>query len=123
MFDGIGEDVGFALAIFSGILLGANDYCLGAVKAVNTVDDLVKAAHLLDLFGVDVEQILLDGAIRTYSHNDNSSFFVLVAWAINLLQNVAGSTNDGNGAVGWRDKSAFLEVPILGKVFAEGVGV
>ena len=123
MLDGVGEDVGFAFAVFSGILLGANDYSLGAVKAVNTVDDLVEAAHLLDLLGVDVEQVLLDGAIRTYTHNNNSSFLVLVAWAIYLLQNVAGCTHDGNGAVGWRDKSAFLEVPILGKVFAEGVGV
>lgn len=104
MLDGIGEDVGFAFAIFSGILLGANDYCLGAIKTVDTVDDLVEAAHLLDLFGVDVEQVLLDGAIRTYSHYDNSSFLVLVAWAINLLQNIAGSTHNGNGAVGWRDK-------------------
>ena len=73
MLDGIGKDVCFAFAIFLSILLGTDDNGLGAVHAVNAVDDLIEAPHLLDLLGIDVEQILLDGAVGINAHDNHEA--------------------------------------------------
>ena len=56
MLDGISEDVGTALAVGLCVLLGAENNGLGAMQAVDAVDDLVEAAHLLELIGIDVEK-------------------------------------------------------------------
>ena len=59
VLDGISKDVGAALAVGLGVLLGAEDNGLGAMQAVDAVDDLVEAAHLLELLGIDVEELFL----------------------------------------------------------------
>ena len=59
MLDGIGEYFCLALAVLLGVLLGANDDGLGAIASVNPVKHFVQTLHLLYLFGVDVEEVLL----------------------------------------------------------------
>ena len=57
MLDGIGEDVGFTFAILLGILLGTDDDSFRAMHAIDAVYNLVQAPHLLNLLGIDVEQM------------------------------------------------------------------
>ena len=59
VFDGVGKDIRFAFAILSGVLLRAEYNGFGAVKAVDAIDHGVETTHLLKLFGIDVEQVLL----------------------------------------------------------------
>ena len=89
MFDGIGEDFSLAFAVFTGVLLGTYDYCLGAMHAVDTVHYLIEAPHLLYLLSVYVEQILLDGTVRAYTHDNHSGFLILIAWTVDALQHVS----------------------------------
>ena len=102
-------------------MLGTDDDCLGAIKAIDAIDDLVEATHLLNLFCVDVEQVLLDGTVRADTHDNHTGFLVLIALTVDFLQHVASGTYDGDGAAGGSDEPRLLEVPVLGEVFTEGV--
>ena len=86
MLDGIGKDLCFAFAILTGVLLGAEDNGLGAVQLVDAVDNSIQALHLLKLFGVKVKQVGLYRAVRSYSHDDDSRFLVVIAREIELFQ-------------------------------------
>ena len=119
MFDGIGEDFSLTFSVFTNVLLGTDDYCLRAMHAVDTVHYLIEAPHLLYLLSVYVEQILLDGTVRAYTHDNYSGFFVLIAWAVDALQHIAGGFDNGYSAACRGDEPCLLEVPVLGKVFAE----
>ena len=55
MLDGIGKDIGLALAALLRILLAAQYDCLAAIDLVDAVDDGIKAFHLLELFCIIVE--------------------------------------------------------------------
>ena len=57
MFDGIGKDFGFTLAVLLCVLLTAEDDGLGSIDFVDAVDDCIKPFHLLKLFCIVVEQV------------------------------------------------------------------
>jgi hypothetical protein len=64
MLDGIGEDTSlYVFAVLLGVLLGADDESFGAVAFVDAVYHLVELPELLDVFGIEVEEILLQRAV------------------------------------------------------------
>ena len=85
MLNSIGEDICLALAVFLGVLLSPKYYCLAAVKSVDPVNNFVETFHLLELFSIDIEEVLLDRRIRANTHDDDSGFLVLVALPIDSL--------------------------------------
>lgn len=64
---GVGEDVGLAGdgeaggGVAADVLLATEDDGLSALQAVDAVHDGVEAAQLLELLGIDVEEVLLQG--------------------------------------------------------------
>lgn len=83
MFDGIGENFGAAFTVGTGVLLGADDDGFGAIALVDAIDYLVKSFHLFDLFGGDIEEVLLDGAVgRDTHHNDFSLNSPLISFIV-----------------------------------------
>ena len=103
MLDGIGEDISLALAVFLGVLLCTKYYGFAAVESVDPVNDLIEAFHLLELFCIDIEEVLLDRRIRTNTHDDDSGFLVLVALPIDSLQYFVSRLDYGNRRTAWRD--------------------
>jgi hypothetical protein len=55
MFNGIGENISLAFAVFLCVLLRSQDDCLSTVEPVNPVNHFVEPLHLLELFSIDVE--------------------------------------------------------------------
>ena len=84
VLDGIGKDISLTLAILLGVLLGTENDGLASMQSVNPVYHLVKPLHLLELFSVDVEEVLLDWRIGPDAHDDDSCLLVLVALTIDL---------------------------------------
>ena len=123
VLDGISEDVGTALAVGLGVLLGAENNGLGAMQAIDAVDDLVEAAHLLELLGIDVEKVLLDGAVRTNAHDNDACLLILVALTIDLPEHPVGCLDDADGGTGGGKEAYLLIVPVLCQVLAEHVGI
>ena len=104
MLDSIGENICLdLLAVFSCVLLRPQHNSLRALHTVNPVYYFIKPLHLLELLGVDVEEILLDGRVSTNAHDDDTCFFVLVALTIDGLQHLVGGLNDGYSGTGWGD--------------------
>ena len=105
MFDGVREDLCLAYTILLGVLLGADDDGFGAVEFVDAVDHIVKSLQLFDLIGSDIEEVLLDGAVRRDSHHNDTSPLILYALNENPIQHLAGCLNDGDRRTGGRDQS------------------
>ena len=64
MLDGVGEDTSlYVFAVLLGVLLAADDDGFGAVAFVDAVYHLVELPELLDVFGIEVEEILLQRAV------------------------------------------------------------
>ena len=122
MLDGIGENIGFELrsslltlgrvhasmALLSlyrslapfrlaYILLGTEDDSLASMQSVNPIYHLVKPLHLLELFGIDVKEVLLDWRVGTDAHDDDSGLLVLIALAVDLAQGLVCDLRDSNG--------------------------
>ena len=95
MFDGIGENIGFSFPVLLGVLLRPQHNSLGALHSVNPVYYFIEPLHLLELLGVDVEEILLDGRVCTNAHDDDTCLFVLVALTIDVLQDLVGGLHYG----------------------------
>ena len=83
------------------------------MHAIDTVYHLVEPLHLLELFGIDVKQILLDGRVWADVHDDDTSLLILVALTINRLQDVRSSLSDGNGRAAGCNQPFLLKVPVL----------
>ena len=122
MLDGVGKDIGFAFAILLGVLLAADDDGLGAVAFVDAVYHLVELPELLDVFGIEVEEILLQRAVGGDAEDDDASPLVEVALVVDAFQHLLRRLHDVDGGTAWRDKPLFLVSPALGQVFAEGIG-
>ena len=95
VLDGIGEDVGLASAVLARVLLRAEDDRFGAVDFIDAVDDAVQAPHLLELFGVDVEKVLLDRRVGHDAHHNHTCLLILVTFTENGFQHIAGGLHDG----------------------------
>lgn len=79
MLDGIGKDIGLPFAIFLSVLLTAKNNGLRAIDLIDAVNDGIQTLHLLELFSIYVEKILLDGTVRPDSHNDDTGFLIMIA--------------------------------------------
>ena len=123
MLDGIGKDIGFTLAIFLCVLLGAKDDCLTAVYFVDVVDDFIQALHLLELLGVIIKQVHLDGTVGANAHDYHSGFLVLIALNEYLLQYLVSRLHYVYGAACRNNEPLLLKVPVLRQVLPEEVGV
>ena len=121
VFDGIGEDFSATFTVLLGVLLGADDDGFGAVEFVDAVDHIVKSLQLFDLIGSDIEEVLLDGAVRRDSHHNDTSPLILYALNENPIQHLTGCLNDGDRRTGGRDQSQLVVLPVLQEVFAEGI--
>ena len=75
MLNSISEDFCLAIAVETGVLLGADDDGFGAITFVDAVDHLVKSFHLTNLFGGDIEEVLLDGAVGTDTHHNDRNWW------------------------------------------------
>ena len=95
MLDGIGKDIGLSLTILLGVLLRTKYNRLASMHSVNPVYHLVKPLHFLELFGIDVEEILLNGRVGTDAHDDDSGFLVLVALTIDFLKDLVRGLRNG----------------------------
>ena len=60
VLDGVGENISLTLAVFLGILLGSEDDSLASMQSVNPIYYLIESLHFLELFSIDVEEILLN---------------------------------------------------------------
>ena len=67
------------------------------MQAVDAVNNLVEATHLLELLGIDIEEILLDGRVWTDAHHDDSSLLILIARAVDSLEDIVGRLSYCNG--------------------------
>ena len=111
------------LAVFLGVLLRSKYNRLASLHPVNPVYHFVEPPHLLELLGIDVEEVLLDGRVRADTHDDDSGFLVLVALAVDFLQHLIGRLDDGDAGACRGDEPLLLEVPVLRQVLAESVRV
>ena len=123
MLDGIGKDIGLAFAVFLSVLLRSQDDGLSAVEPVNPVNHFIEPLHLLELFSVDVEEVLLDGTVSTDAHDDDTRFLILIARPIYPFQSIDGSLCNGNGRAAGCNQSLLLKVPVLCKILPESIGV
>ncbi len=123
MLDGVGEDIGLSLAVATGVLLRTQNDGLGAIEPVDAVDDGIKAFHLLELLGVEVKQVQLDGNPRHNVHEDDPGFLVMVALTIHLLKHFESRLHNLDSAVGRHRKACFHETVILRQIFTERIGI
>ena len=107
MHDGVGEDISFAFAVLLGVLLGADDESFGAVAFVDAVYHLVELPELLDVFGIEVEEILLQRAVGGDAEDDDASPLVEVALVVDAFQHLLRRLHDVDGGTAWRDKPLF----------------
>ena len=91
---GIGENIGFALTVGAGVLLGADDDGLGAVAFVDAVYHLVELPELLDVFGIEVEEILLQRVVGCDTEDDDTSPLVEVALVVDAFQHLLRRLHD-----------------------------
>ena len=117
----ISKNICLSLAVGTGVLLGADDNGLGAVTSVNPVDHFIQAVHLLNLFGVDVEEVLLQRTAGGYAHHDNASAFIVDALYKNLVEHIGCCFYYGGGRIGRSNQSGLIVFPVLQQVLAEGV--
>ena len=85
MFDGIVENICLALAVFPSVLLRAKHYSLASLHSVYAVYHFIKPLHLLKLFSIDVEQVLLYWRISTNTHHYHTGFLILIPLPIDFL--------------------------------------
>ena len=108
MLDGVGKDICLALTIGAGILLAADDDGLGAVAFVDAVYHLVELPELLDVFGIEVEEILLQRAVGGDAEDDDTSPLVEVALVVDAFQHLLRRLHDVDGGTAGCDKAPFL---------------
>ena len=82
MFNGISKGISFSLTAFRCILLTTKNDELSAINFVKVVNDGIQSAHLLNLFGSCVEEVLLDGGVWCNSHDNNASFLIVIVPSI-----------------------------------------
>ena len=121
MLNSVRKDLCFTFAILLCVLLGADDDGFGAVALVDAVDHFVKSFHLSDLFGGNVEEVLLDGALRTDTHHNDTSPLILHPLNEDPIQHLGGCLDDGDRRTGRGDESQLVVFPVLQQVFAEGI--
>ena len=68
LFHGVREDIGTAFTAWFGVLLGTDDDGFGAVELVDAIYDGIEAFQLLNLLGIHIKQVLLDGAVGRDAH-------------------------------------------------------
>ena len=100
VLNGICEDFSLALAVGTGVLLGADDNGFGAITLVDAVDYFVKSFHLTDLLGGNVEEVLLDGTLGTDPHHDDTSPLILHPLNEDPIQHLGGCLDDGDRRTG-----------------------
>ena len=105
MFDGVGEDFCLTFAILLCVLLGTDDDGFGAVALVDAVDHFVKSFHLSDLLSGDIEEVLLDGAVRTDTHHDDACPLILHPLNEDPIQHLGGCLDNGDRGTGGGDES------------------
>ena len=123
VLDGVGKDVGLALAVLLRILLTAEDDGLGAVDLVDAVDDGIQTFHLLEMLGIEVEEVELHGRIGSDAHQYDAGLLVVIALDVDVLERLRGGLHDVDGAVGGHGQTLLAEVPVLGQVLPEGIGI
>jgi len=96
VLNGICEDFGATFAVLLGILLGADDDGFRAVALVDAVDYFVKSFHLADLLSGDIEEVLLDGAVGTDTHHNDTSPLILHTLNENTIQHLGSCLHNGN---------------------------
>ena len=121
MFDGISKNLCLSFTVLLGVLLGADDDGLRAVEFVDAVDNFVKSFHLAGLLSGDIEEVLLDGAVGTDTHHDDTSPLILHTLNEYPIQHLSCCLNDGDRRTGGRDQSQLVVLPVLQQVFAEGI--
>ena len=120
----VGKDVGSNTAsVPTCVLLGSQHYGLATLQAVDAIYHSIEATHLLYLLGIKVEEVLLQGGVGTYAHDNDACLLILIALPEDTLEHVGSCLHNADGAVGWGDEAGLLVVPVLGKVFAKYVGI
>ena len=122
VLNGIGEDFGLDIfPVLLSILLRANYDRLRAITLVDTVYHLIQPVHLLNLFRIDVEQVLLKGPVWRYAHHDHTPTLVLNPLDKYLIQHLRRCLNDGNRRVCGRNKALLVILPVLQQILSERV--
>ena len=84
MLNDIGIDLGLSLSRLLGVLLRDKHNGLCAIDLVDAVDDCIQTTHFLKLFGIHVEQVLLNRTVGSYSHDEDTCFLIVIALAVEL---------------------------------------
>ena len=113
MLNGVRKDLCFTLAVGAGVLLGADDDGFRALALVDAADYFVKSFHLTALFGGDIEEVLLDGTLRTDAYHDDACPLILHALNEDPIQHLGGCLDDGDGRTGGGDESQLVVLPVL----------
>ena len=121
MLDGISKYLRFAFTILLCILLRAKNDGLASVHAVNSVYHLVQTLHLLELLGIDIEEILLNRGVCSDTHHDDTSLLVLIALTIDLLQYLISCLDNGDALTRRSNQALLHEVPVLRQILAESI--
>ena len=121
MLNSVRKDLCFTLTVGTGVLLGADDDGFGAITLIDTIGHFVKSFHLTNLFSGDIEEVLLDGAVGTDTHHDDTSPFILHTLNEYPIQHLSCCLHDGNCRAGRCDEAQFVVLPVLQEVFAEGI--
>ena len=118
MPNGIGKDICLSLTILLSILLRAEDYGFTSMKSVNPVNNLIEPFHFLELFGIDIEEVLLYRRVGTDSHDYHAGLLVLITFTIDLLQQLISRLDDSDAGASRRNEALFQEVPVLWQVYS-----
>ena len=94
-----------ALAVGAGVLLGADDDGFWAVIFVDAIYHFIKSFHLADLFSSDIKEVLLDGAIGTDAHHNDTSPLKMYPLNEYPIQHLSSCLDDGNRGTGGGDES------------------
>ena len=87
------------------------------MHAVDAVYHLVKSVHFLNLFGIDIKQILLNGTVRLDVHDNDTGLLVLITLTIDFLQHLISCLDNSDAGAGRRNKTLLQEIPVLWQVF------
>ena len=81
----------------------------------------VEPVQLLNLLGIHIEQVLLDGAVWRDAHDDHPAPLVLHPLNEDPIQHLACRLHNGDGGAGGSDEPLLVVFPVLQQVFPKGL--
>ena len=123
MLNAVLEDISLAFTARLRVLLGTQNYSLGAVFTIDLIQCLVEPFHFLVPLSIVVDEVRLYAIVGTDTHDDDTCTLIVVALTEDPFRASGGRLHDLAGAVGRGEQPFLAHVPVLWQVFPEMVGV